>query len=187
LTDPNIKVLWVSNKAEIIVQGLPAAVPSLRPARDKDNQYLFMGMFPLSPKTNPPPPELFGQVLGRKNLVYYDWEFTPERLLQSKQFYQMYYIGNGLHLPGEKFPTQPWMVKISSNLTETATEITVTSPTELTLVRKSRLGFTGFELAGLMSWIESPHFPLQYELPPKRGTIRPPVQRPSTNSPPAKK
>jgi hypothetical protein len=58
------------------------------------------------------------------------------------------------------------------------------------LVRKSDLGLTGYEIALLGRWIDSPRFPFQYEPPPmlKRGTNRPPqsTYQPArtTNRPP---
>jgi hypothetical protein len=48
----------------------------------------------------------------------------------------------------------------------------LSSPQELSLVRKSQLGFTGFELAALMRWVESPGFPLRYERPPSLRDAR---------------
>jgi len=73
-------------------------------------------------------------------------------------------------------------------LGNTVTEVTLNGPTELSLVRKSDVGFTGYEIALLGRWIDSPRFPFQYEPPPmlKKGMNRPPQMNPpsqTTNRP----
>ena len=61
---------------------------------------------------------------------------------------------------------QRWQCLAAPLLGNTVTEITLTGPREITLVRKSHLGFTGFELVMLTRWLNDPHFPLfGYKLP----------------------
>ena len=52
-------------------------------------------------------------------------------------------------------------------------------PQELALVRRSHVGFTGFELAAFSVWLESPDFPFNFQLPVTKA-------RPGTNSAPAR-
>jgi hypothetical protein len=165
---------WVSNRAEIIWQGLPFVVPRLQAIREGGADYVFAGLFPKWPNTNPPPAELLSKFMNRSNLVYYDWEITPERIKHANQLLQLYNIANDLNVPGTNVPTQAWLQTVGAHLGNTVTEMSITAPDELSLVRRSNIGLTGFELAALMRWVESPGFPLRYDRPPtmrkSRGT-----------------
>src|SRR6185436_3111402 len=100
----------------------------------------------------------------RSDLLYYDWEITQNRLLQWKYVFQansMAHIENGLSELSIK-----WIDEISRHLGNTATELTMISPNELKLVRKSHIGLAGLELVALARWIDSPAFPLDYKRPP---------------------
>jgi hypothetical protein len=66
------------------------------------------------------------------------------------------------------------------------TEITQTSPQELALVRKSHVGFTGFELATLSAWMDSPGFPLTFEMPARLPGAKPGSPAVRTNAPSTK-
>jgi hypothetical protein len=165
LTNSQGQFLYVSNRAELILGGVPFIVPMLRPEKNGRDDFLFGAIFPPSPKPVPPPDELYAQVRGRNNLIYYDWEITEQRLTHAKQFYQLLSIVNGTRLPGTNTVSKRWLSAIGPKLGNTVTEITQTSPQELALVRKSHVGFTGFELATLSAWMDSPGFPLTFELP----------------------
>ena len=165
---------WKSNKAELVWFGLPFIVPHLRPAWDGKEGFLFAELFPMSPRTNSPPPELFGQVIGQKDLVYYDWEITQARLPHARQMYQLYNIVNRRQMIPSTAPTEKWLAAIAPLLGNTVTEVRKSSAKELTLVRKSHLGMTGFELVTLARWIDSPGFPLAFQAPPP--TLRPPAR-----------
>jgi hypothetical protein len=184
LPQPWGSVLWESNKSELYWRGVPFVDPFLKPLRDSGNDYLLFGMFPMGPLTNPPPPELFEQLKGRTNLVYYDWEITEHRLVHAKQLYQLLNIINRRTGASTNWPTQKWLADIGPHLGNTITEATMTSPKDLSLVRKSHLGLTGFELVTLARWVESAGFPLTFEPPPPQR--EPPnrnLPRPNTNSP----
>jgi hypothetical protein len=47
-----------------------------------------------------------------------------------------------------------WLKAVSPMLGNTVTEITVTSPKQLTLVRKSHIGFNALELVLLTRWLD---------------------------------
>jgi hypothetical protein len=67
-------------------------------------------------------------------------------------------------LLAEAYPQQlangPWLVAIGPKLGNTVTELSVASPRELDLVRKSGSGFSSLELVILNRWLDDPRFPL---------------------------
>jgi hypothetical protein len=167
------KLAYVSNRAELLWHGVPVANPHLRPLRDGRSEFLLAALFPLAVTTNAPPPEqLFKQFQGRDNLAYYDWEFTQERIIHARPMYQLTDIILKRQFTPTNAPSQRWIQEIAPHLGNTITEITVAGPKELALVRKSCLGFTGFELYTFTRWLESPGFPLKFEPPPPAADPR---------------
>src|SRR5437667_7237387 len=88
-------------------------------------------------------------------------------------------------LPPPNAPPENWLSAIAPLLGNTITEGTLSSPKELTIVRKSDLGWTGFELATLGRWIDSRGFPWTFEPPPSTSS-HPRGLESKTNNPPAK-
>src|SRR5262249_17930694 len=129
-----------------------------RAAPEPNGQFLNAGIFPVRPGTNAPPPDLFEQI-NRTNLVYYDWEITQFRLGQLRQTLDL--LGTLLTLPtmGTNSAARLWVDAAAPKLGNTITEITVTAPEELSLVRRSYVGLNGLELGALAIWIESTNFP----------------------------
>ena len=164
LTNAQGDFLYVTNKAQLAWSGLPWLIPFIQADRNGRDEYLFGGIFPPSPKQVPPPDELFTQIRGRTNLLYYDWEITEQRLINSKQLYQLACILDWRRPPATNSIPQRWLSAIGPKLGNTATEVTLTGPQELVMVRRSHLGFTGFELATLAMWLDSPAFPLGFQL-----------------------
>lgn len=151
---------WNTNFQAIVWSGLPMAMPQITAIKDRKGEYLFGSLFPRFPSTNTPPPDLFKQVEGRANLAYYDWEITEARLKQWRALYQLLDIITGHTFVKTNAPSQVWLLAAAPLLGDnTATEMTVTSPTEMKLVRSSLCGFTSFELVSLMRWLDSPEFP----------------------------
>ena len=62
---------------------------------------------------------------------------------------------------------------MASHLGEAVTELRSTSPTQMTLVRKSHSGLTALELVSLSRWIESTNFPAFGVFPPSLPVVRP--------------
>jgi hypothetical protein len=174
-TNPPGTFVWISNRAEWVWSGLPMVIPHVRPERSGNQEYLVAGLFPPPVRSNTAPAELFAQVMGRTNLVYYGWELTGQRLQHSRHTFQLSDIINGRRIQSTNFATQQWIGELVPILGNTVTEVTLSGPKELSLVRKSDVGLTGYEIALLGRWIDSPRFPFQYEPPPmlKRGTNRP--------------
>ncbi len=133
--------------------------PFIRRAPEPSGEFLNGGIFPVAPTTNAPPPALFEQ-LNRTNLVYYDWEITEHRLKQLRETLEL--LGILLTLPpmDEKSLAHRWVQAASPKLGNTITEITATSATELSLVRRSHIGLNGLELLTLANWIEGTNFPI---------------------------
>ena len=156
---------FVSNRAEVVWADLPFMVPVLHAERNGKDNFLVGGNFPLSANQTPVPPELYAQVRGRTNLLYYDWEITQERLTHAKQFYQLACMATGRRSPNVNTVPQRWLAAITPKLGNTVTEITKAGPQEIALVRKSHLGLTGFEIATFCAWVDSPGFPFEFELP----------------------
>jgi hypothetical protein len=161
----NARLNYVTNRSLLVLDGLPVMSPSVAPLRQNGVNYLLATLLPSSTSTNMAPAELFSQ-LGRGDLAYYDWEITQEKLAHARQLFQVVDMGHHRKLPQRDEPSQEWLVAVAPHLGNTATEITVSGPKELTLSRKSHIGLTGFELVALTRWLDSPGFPLQYQPPP---------------------
>lgn len=163
--------LVTSNRFDMIWQGLPIIVPFLQPVKEKSGaEFLLGGLFPIAPNTNLPPAELFAQISGRSNLVYYDWEITQGRLGQwsmasqllpifSKDPIASTNIAPRNRLGPPKMPEVKWITAIGPMLGNTVTEVTYKSPTELNVVRRSHLGLNSIELVLLAHWLAHPKFP----------------------------
>lgn len=181
--------LYSSNRSELLWGGVPFITPLMRPHLNGRDEYLFGGLFAPSAKHTPVPDELFAQVRGRTNLIYYDWEITEHRLTHGKMFFQLASILDGRPPPSTNRVSQRWLAAIGPKLGNTATEITQTGPQELALVRRSHVGFTGFELAAFSVWLESPGFPFEFQLPvnksPGRANAVPGGTVPTARSNPA--
>jgi hypothetical protein len=145
--------------------------------------FLFGGLFPIASNTNFPPAELFTQISGRPDLVYYDWEITQYRLSQWLGLSRMLPI-----FPREIFiapnapekkrsipprlPEQKWLIAIAPMLGNTITEVTYKAPNELNVVRKSHIGLNSIELIFLSHWLASPDFP-SLKVSPAEAQTRP--------------
>ena len=164
--NPLGQFVFVPEKSELVWGGtLPGFSPTLAAAKGPDGEYVHCRLFPLVGKQVPPPPELYSQFAGRTNLLYYDWELSSNRVAIGRQLYQLRNIGDRRPPPSIDTPSQKWLEVIAPKLDNSVTEIVMSSPQDLMVTRKSRVGLTGFELATLSVWIESPTFPASIELP----------------------
>jgi hypothetical protein len=146
---------------EMEVTGLPPFVfPNLGAVHDSNGDYVVGGLWPTAKGFQPMPPELLGEVMAHSNLVWYGWEFTGVRI---KQWHGLFGLGQMIFnpwAPDAAAPASKWIEAVSSKLGRAATEVSLTAPDELTVVRNSTTGFTGFELSALAYWLDSPGFPL---------------------------
>ncbi len=161
------QLLWVSNTSQIIWQGMPIITPLLQPFADSGREFLFAGMMPAPAIQKKPPGELFA-FTNKANLAYYDWEITEERILSWRRIFQVGLLGFMREAPRNDAPSQKFLDELGKGkrVGNTISEVTVTGPSELTFVRHSHSGFTGFELVNLCRWIDSANFPYTYESAP---------------------
>jgi len=140
-------------------RGFPVLVPFVAPA--EDDGFALAGIFPLANPGGSAPPELFAQLSGRTNLVYYHWELTQPRLDDWQQLDVMYTIIGGFMPPPSNSVARAWMrdTNVTSQLGNSVTELTAASPTQLKAVRNSAVGLTAFELFRTALWIEGERFP----------------------------
>lgn len=141
----------------IVWRGLPIIVPFLRQAPDKD--FAVAGIFPVAQPTNPPPAELIGQLTSRTNLLYYSWEITQERLMQLLEAARLLSVVVTVPEMGTNSVVFKWLEAIQPRLGNSATEISVSSPTELVFTRTSPFLLTGFETLAAAYWMEGTSFP----------------------------
>jgi hypothetical protein len=162
-------IAWQATNNVALWKRLPYITPFAQPARSGETEFIFGGLFPPAPFTNPPPAELLSQFAGRNDLVYYDWEITQARLTQWRIVALLFAVIADKPQLSTNNAGLPWLIKAESHLGNSVTEITARSPREWSLTRKSHIGFTGVELVALTRWLESTNFPrLSFELPPDR-------------------
>jgi hypothetical protein len=130
-------------------------------------------------KLKPAPAELFEQIIGRTNLVYYDWEITQGRMQQLRTVTQLQSIiaRGGLHTTNAV--SERWLDAIEPRLGNAVAELTLSRTNEMSLVRRSPIGLDAMELVGLARWAEP--FPSG----PKHTRRAAPPLPPGTTPPPA--
>jgi hypothetical protein len=153
------KIFSLTNRAEILWRGLPMIFPFLQPAPEPGHDYLWGGIFPLDLATNPPPAELLQQLTSRTNLLFYDWEITQGRIAQLRPLAELLSQVATIPIINTNSAGALLLYAIEPKLGNTITEIYVTSPRELALVRNSHIGLNGLELVTLAYWLHSPDFP----------------------------
>ena len=148
-------------------QGLPVFNPALGVSTVDSTRWLVGSLQSGAPAAEVPQPvyprpsweSLAADVLSRSNLVAYSWETTGAR---AESLYLMSQVSRvaRLHpqLPAEA-PSAQWIQSARLRLGNATTWVSLTSPTQLTLERRSSVGFTAAELHLLSDWIESPDFP----------------------------
>jgi hypothetical protein len=171
----------VLTNGEIEFTGMPPFVgPHLGAVHDSGADYLVGGLMPLVKGKQPLPPELISEITKHSNLVAYGWEFTGERLRQWHGFFNLGQLMFNPGASGAGAPANKWIEAVWSKLGNSATEVSLTAPDEVTVVRNSSVGFTAVELSGLAYWLDSPGFPLSaYEEGPHWRSAPPgPVHQP---------
>lgn len=169
-----------SNKLNWTVPALELIHPALAPISEPIGPFVLASLIPVPVFPDPAPAELFHQIVGRTNLLYYDWEFTQQRAMQERLI-----IGHAFdlfHPPATPNASRDntnhlanaWLNTAYVELGNTVTEAELTSPWDVTIKRSSQLGLSGLEIVLLTRWLDSPDFPW------------PGVQGPSAPKPAAK-
>jgi hypothetical protein len=159
-----------TNRPAVTWQG-PYITPFVEAANDGKSPFLVGGLFPVKQdRAKPAPPELFAQ-LKKRNLVYYDWEITGERLKQWRPIWQ---AAQFLHGKDDPYPSasDPWIEAISPHLENTVTEGTLEGPSRIKLVRQSQSGLSALELVLLAHALDPYDLHERHTLPPGQQPAR---------------
>jgi hypothetical protein len=163
---------------------LQLTAPALAAISSNSGDFLLAKVFPLEPKEVPVSGQLWSQFEHRDDLIYYDWEITGLRLKQWRLLTELLPVfPPPTHaMPKQPYPpldiTESWLAELSPALANTVTEVTRTSPTQLTVVRNSQFLFTGLELVLLSHWLaDAPVGPIDYSLLPEAKMTGPGVPR----------
>jgi len=159
-------LILTTNGLALSWHGLPIAVPTIADLKVTNGEFALIAFLPLPRLKDRPPQELFAQI-APSNLVFYDWESTPHRMHTWQQVYQLGEIGSRRGLTPTNAVDQRWQRDVMPLLRDSVTEMHATSPTQMTLVRKSSVGLTSFELVTLSRWLESASFPAFGVFPPQ--------------------
>jgi hypothetical protein len=178
----------------VVWQSLPVTDPFLRSASTSGGDVALFGFTPDVMTNGLVPPALLAQVFSSTNMVAYDWEITGPRVAQWLFMGQLLRLATHHAQMPPKSAGIAWLLALPDRLGNSITALTKTGPAQLSLSRRSSIGFTAVELHLLVDWLESPQFPrgLHTLLLPPESTQ--PVNRAaqnkarvSTNSvPPAK-
>jgi hypothetical protein len=183
---------WFPKREQLTWVNRPLVTPSVTAPPATNGPFLVAGVFPLTPGVAPAPQGLWEQLQGRKDLVYYDWEFTGPRLRQLITISQTLPIMEALGI-GPKPPRSPggtnapiaiapgsvmdvqehWLGNLAPFLANTVTEVTKTAPDELTISRQSPFVFSSLELLLLSHWLtDTPAGKLDWDLLPEAPMSR---------------
>jgi hypothetical protein len=184
------QLTWVPKDTRLAWNHLQLTAPTLRAVRGQNGDFLAGRLFPGEATPGAPPERLWSQFEGRNNLVYYGWEFTGLRTMQWRLLTEILPIyppptreqaareqkaaqaAKSPQFAGKVlsplFATDAWLDELTPILGNTVTEVTRTSPSELTVVRSSEFVFTGFEMVLLSHWLaDAPMGPIDYNLLPR--------------------
>lgn len=151
---PSGNLELATNRTALLWLGLPIAVPFLEPAPAPYSSFLNAGLFPVrlhEPK--PAPKELFAQ-LNQKNLVFYDWEITSERIQQWIPIWQFHYLVRGEYAPDNSAPSAKFLQTLRTNVANTITVGTLENPKRIKFTRQSQLGASALEFVLLSHYLD---------------------------------
>jgi hypothetical protein len=158
--------VWASNRAQVVWQGLPFMAPHIQAKVVEETGYLFAGLVPNLSIGRPAPTDLLKEIVGRTNLLFYQWELTGERVRNWRDFLQLAPLFLDVRAIPNSETGQQWMETIHAILGNTVTEMTLETPREITLNRKGPLSLTGFETLLLCRWIDLMDLPQRtYKVP----------------------
>ncbi len=181
---------WLAKKDVLVWEPMKLTSPELSARRTKDGDFLLAEIFPKVGDHAPVPEQLLKQFDQNQNLVYYDWELTGLRLKQWRVLSELLPVlptpsaadkarwqKAAQSMTNSTAANQPknatalvdaWLAGLSNPILDnTVTQITRTSPTELSVVRNSELLFTGVELVYISHWLaDAPIGPIDGALLP---------------------
>jgi hypothetical protein len=195
----NFRLRYTNNATRVEMHGLPYFAPFLQALDEDGRDMVFGGLFLPHTTGSAAPADLLGQVEGRTNLVFYDWEThwvtvstnPPARRSprletnywgRLQQWMDLSQVALSMTTPASEIPRTPsgriavpgldWALSAIPHLGNTITEVSQSSPTRLSMIRRSNIGFSSFELVQLLRWLENPGFPGWREPTPPPTTSR---------------
>ena len=129
--------------------------PMLFSAKSGEKKFAVLAFAPPPKKNKAPPDELIAE-LAKPGTVYYDWEITSESADHWGAILSSFDAVRVLAPPGSKSPAQQWLWGCSTNMGNSVTRVTQSTPGEFDLVRNSDAGLTGMELVLFSRWIDPP-------------------------------
>lgn len=139
--------------------GLPYLTPFLKSAAAAGTKFIFGGFF--LPRTmDPASSNVFSEIYGATNLIYYSSEQTGERVDQLVYPIQFARAAAGKSQLPKSSAGLLWLEALGPKLRESTTRWEKTAiPGHLEFYRRSSIGLTALELHLLADWLESPDFP----------------------------
>jgi len=169
------------NNNQITFQGMPFATPFIREQHDSSGDFIEGGFFPSTQLARPLPPEITGR-LATKNLVFFHWENTVDRLKNLPQLAQLVLLLSQHRQLNDTSLAQKWLVQIGPALGTSTTVGVQSGPNEVTFTRTGPGGLTAVELFALACWLEAPDFPgCNLKMPPPTFHPRPANSAPAKN------
>ncbi len=151
---------WNSNKTQLQMKGGSLLAPFVLATNDATGGWVTGGFFPFVPNRQPAPKELMDEFQNRKDLVYYDWEISQERvgfwrvMGQIAPVFGRKAAVNVIREQRRLFSTtERFLDGVAPQLGNTVTEAESAGPKEFNVTRKSHLGLSGFELVHLARWL----------------------------------
>jgi hypothetical protein len=154
------------NNNQITLQGVPFATPFIQAQHDASGDFIVGGFFPATQLVKPLPAEITAR-LATKNLVFYHWEVTSERLKSLPQLAQLLLVLSQHRQLAETSLASKWLNQIGPTLGNSTTTGVQTGPNEVSISRTAPGGLTAVELFALACWLEAPDFPgCDLKMPP---------------------
>lgn len=163
---------WITNNArgslvydakghEFAWVSLPVFTPGFSAVTSNVGNVLLgkVGMMTPPPTTLPFPPQLLDVLQNKKQLAYYQWEITENRLSDLFLITQAGRLAfRKAQMPANS-PSVNFLKAAAPKLGNSVTTVTHSEPAELLLERKSHSGLTALEWHLAADWVESPQFP----------------------------
>jgi hypothetical protein len=146
------------NNNQITLQGVPFATPFIQAQHDSSGDFIVGGFFPSTQLAKPLPAEITAR-LAAKNLVFYHWEITADRLKTLPQLAQLLLVLSQHRQLADGSLADKWLKQIGPTLGSSTTMGIQTGPNEVSFTRTAPGGLTAIELFALACWLEAPDFP----------------------------
>ena len=149
-----------TNSDGIVLNRVPIIAPYIQSLSIPEGHFIFSALSPLAVSTKGAPVRTINDLLGQPNVVYFERELTGPRVEAWMYISQL----GRIILRCEQIPegnVSSWLKAIGPLLGPSATTITKTAPSTLSLARTSYIGLSGAEIHLLADWLASSEFPLR--------------------------